>query len=157
MLVGADWGSVDNIYRYTLWRLWEADRAFVQFIGLNPSTADEGKNDPTLRRCIQFARDWGYGGMCMTNLFAYRATKPKDMKSFPEPIGPDNDKWLTRVAASAGLTVAAWGTLGGYLGRDAAVRALIVDMQCLGYSKDGHPFHPLMLPKNAVLEPLRSH
>ena len=70
-------------YRYTLWRRWDGLFAsgYAMFIGLNPSTADETNDDPTIRRCIGYARDWGYGGLCMTNLFAFRATLPKNMKA----------------------------------------------------------------------------
>src|SRR5690242_6108456 len=97
-------------YRYTLWREWDIfDKNYVMFVGLNPSTADERVDDPTIRRCIDFAKRWGYGALCMTNLFAYRATDPRVMKAFPYPVGPENDKWLVRCAREAGVVVAAWG------------------------------------------------
>ena len=79
------------------------------FVGLNPSTADETNDDPTIRRCISFAQAWGYEGLCMTNLFAFRATEPSDMMKSPDPVGPENDQALINLAESAGVVVAAWG------------------------------------------------
>ena len=139
-------------YRYDLLRAWGPE-PFAMFIGLNPSTADEVNNDPTVRRCIRYARDWGYGGLIMTNIFAFRATDPKVMKACPEPVGPGNDAALIRRAGQAGIVVAAWGTHGAHLERGAVVRNLLADLHCLRLTKDGHPSHPLYLP--AHLEPLR--
>ena len=68
-------------YRYALWRNWDGSKPYAMIIGLNPSTADENENDPTITRCINFAKSWGYGGVCVTNLFAYCATVPSDMKA----------------------------------------------------------------------------
>lgn len=90
--------SEDRKYRYTLTRIWDETKPKVMFIGLNPSTADETKDDPTIIRCINFAKSWGYGGLEMTNLFAFRATNPKVMKNEKEPIGKDNDTWLKKLA-----------------------------------------------------------
>lgn len=81
-------------YRYTLYREWAPGDKVVMFIGLNPSTADEVNNDPTVRRCINYAKQWGYTGMYMTNIFAYRATDPNVMKAHPEPVGAENDHYL---------------------------------------------------------------
>ena len=85
-------------YRYTLWRSWDRDKGDVMFIGLNPSTADETLNDPTVRRCINYAKSWGYGGIYMANMFAFRATDPKEMKQAKDPIGYRNDFWLMDMA-----------------------------------------------------------
>lgn len=117
------------------------------FVGLNPSTADETTDDPTVRRCIAYAQDWGYGALCMTNLFAFRATRPEDLKAAAEPVGPENDRFLLRHAARAEIVVAARGNHGAYLGREARVRALITDLDCLRRTGGGHPGHPLYLPK----------
>lgn len=134
-------------YRYTLWRRWGSGTSFVQFIGLNPSTADEFVNDPTLRRCINFAKSWKFDALCMTNLFAFRSPKPKIMKAAAEPVGEDNDKWLLDIAGRCDLIVAAWGTHGAFLDRAATVtRLLAKDMKCLGISKRGFPLHPLYQP-----------
>lgn len=122
------------------------------FIGLNPSTADEIIDDPTVRRCIGYARDWGHVALCMTNLFAFRATSPIDMKAAKDPIGPDNDRILIEMAKGAGIIVAAWGIHGAYRGRDKAVMELIPSVFCLGKSKNGYPRHPLYLRKDVKLE-----
>ncbi len=104
--------SVCKKYRYALWRVWDSNKPLVMFIGLNPSTADDVNNDPTVTRCINFAKDWGYGGLCMANIFSYRETDRHIMKEQNDPIGPDNDKWLKKLAAESGLVVAAWGNDG---------------------------------------------
>lgn len=120
------------------------------FIGLNPSTADETEDDPTIRRCIAFAKGWGYDSLCMTNLFAFRSTDPSVMLAEPDPIGLENDAHLLEMARGAGIVVAAWGTPGGHLGRDTAVRQLIPNLHYMRLTKDGHPGHPLYLPGDLV-------
>jgi len=153
-------------YRYTLWREWGtlpgdddlfAPRKsglrrgqYVQFIGLNPSTADETNDDPTIRRCINFAKDWGFGTLCMTNLFAFRATQPSDMMKEPEPVGPDNDTHLQLIAKKAGLVIAAWGTLGNHRGRADQVRSAIPNLHAIGLSREGFPRHPLYVAGHAI-------
>jgi hypothetical protein len=139
-------------YRYDLWRRWAPDRGFAMFVGLNPSTADETADDATVRRCIAYAQDWGYGALCMTNLFAFRATRPEDLKAAKDPVGPENDQFLLRHAARASIVVAAWGNHGAHLGREAQVRALLPNLHCLRQTSGGHPGHPLYLPK--VLRPI---
>lgn len=139
-------------YRYALWRTWDKNKPIVLFIGLNPSTADETKNDPTIRRCINFAKSWGFGGICMANLFAFRATKPPDMKQADDPIGPDNDKWLKQLAAEANGIVACWGTNGKFKNRDKQVKQMLPAMMCFGTTQCGNPKHPLYIPGNKKLE-----
>jgi hypothetical protein len=134
-------------YRYALWRIWAADRPTVLFIGLNPSTADATSDDPTLRRCVGFARDWGYGGLYLLNLFAYRATDPARLRQAADPVGPANDAWLRQVAATAGLAVAAWGNHGSYRQRNQAVQRIIPTLHQLKTTKRGNPAHPLYLPR----------
>lgn len=138
-------------YRYTLWRWWgdmfsEGDN-YVNFICLNPSTADETKDDNTIRKCIKFAKSWGYAGMCVTNLFAWRSTDRKAMMKVDEPIGPDNDYYLWNVAANAKLIVAAWSQDGKHLGRPQDVLKVIPSDR-LHYLRMGksEPWHPLYLP-----------
>lgn len=121
-------------------------------IGLNPSTADEKEDDPTITRCIEFARSWGYGGLCMANLFAFRATEPADMFAASNPIGPGNDEWLIRLAEGAGVVVAAWGNGGLHLGRSNDVKQLLTDLHGLKINKTGEPAHPLYL--KASLRPI---
>src|SRR5437763_12292606 len=101
--------SACRAYRYALWREAAPGRpGYALVIGLNPSAADETADDPTVRRCRDFARRWGYGALCLANLFAYRATEPAALKAAAAPVGRGNDRWLTRLAAAAGVVVAAW-------------------------------------------------
>lgn len=130
-------------YRYALWRTWDDRLPRVMFIGLNPSTADETVDDPTLRRTMDFARRWGFGGVGNGNLFAFRATDPKAMRAAEDPVGPDNDAWLRRLADEAGLVVAAWGNHGAFLERSAAVRRALPDLHVLKLNASGEPAHPL--------------
>lgn len=134
-------------YRYSLGRTWDFDLKPVLFVGLNPSTADETEDDPTIRRCIRFACDWGYGGVLMGNLFAFRATDPKEMKLALDPVGERNDHWLQHMAGMAGLVVAAWGAHGDHRGRAQAVvdSGALGSFTVLGLTKDGHPRHPLYM------------
>jgi len=137
-------------YRYTLWRRWGPGRV-AMFIGLNPSTADAEIDDPTIRRCVGFARSWGYDGLMMCNLFAWRATKPRDMLTVEEPIGPLNNDTLRTACMDAAVVVAAWGVNGRHRGRDWEVRGMLPHLHYLKLSKGGHPYHPLYLP--ATLRP----
>lgn len=139
-------------YRYTLWRRWQADCQWsdmVAFVGLNPSTADQTEDDPTIRRCIGFAKKWGAGGLVMLNLFAFRATDPKVMKAVPSPVGPMNNDVLNDVARQVGSTVACWGAHGTLRNRAGNVEMILRATQKtlfhLGLTKDGHPKHPLYL------------
>jgi hypothetical protein len=136
-------------YRYTLWRHWGSifTSRYAMFIGLNPSTADETNDDPTIRRCIGYAKEWGYGGLCMTNLFAFRATSPKDMKVVDDPVGPDNDHYLKFITESVDVILAAWGNHGAYRDRDEEVYKMIPKLSYLKLTKAGFPAHPLYLPK----------
>ena len=143
-------------YRYALWRTWDETLPRVMFVGLNPSTADETVDDPTLRRTMEFARRWGYGGVGNGNLFAYRATAPRDMMAADDPVGPENDEWLTRLAGEAGLVVAAWGNDGVFLQRSAAVRSLLSRLHCLKVNASGEPAHPLYQRADTRPRPLDS-
>ncbi|MFQ3247759.1 MAG: hypothetical protein ACI9SP_004418 [Arenicella sp.] len=137
-------------YRFALWRTWDDSKPFAMIVGLNPSTADEVKDDPTLTRCINFAKSWGYGGVCMTNLFAYRATDPKDMKAQNDPIGANNDIWLNKLANDAGIVVAAWGNDGSYLSRSNMVVEMLPNLHYLKMNKSGEPAHPLYLKADLI-------
>lgn len=141
-----------GLYRYSLWREWAAGDS-VAFIGLNPSTADATLDDPTIRRCIAFAKSWGFGRLVMVNLFAFRATDPKEMMRADDPVGPDNDAALLRECAQARVTVAAWGAGGTHLGRDRVVRRMLAPMHYLRLTKQGHPGHPLYLPGSLTPQP----
>ncbi|MBY0473759.1 MAG: DUF1643 domain-containing protein [Nitrosomonas sp.] len=136
-------------YRYTLWRNWIGGAGYAMFIGLNPSTADELQDDPTVRRCINFSKEWGFSALCMTNIFGYRATDPQVMKAVSDPVGPENDEMLIDVAKNAGVIIAAWGTHGVHHRRAEKVKQILGDkLMCLRLTKEGYPAHPLYLPKN---------
>lgn len=134
-------------YRYDLWRRWSGGNGkYAMFIGLNPSTADETHDDPTIRRCMRFAADWGLSALCMTNLFAFRSTDPNVMKRAFDPIGSDNDEMLATHAADAAVVVAAWGNQGSHLRRSVFVRTMLHGLHCLKMTQKGEPSHPLYLP-----------
>ncbi len=144
-------------YRYTLWRTWDADAPLVMFIMLNPSTADATRNDPTIRRCIGFARDWGYGGVRVGNLFAWRTPYPEVLRSVVDPIGRDNDSALRELAEEAELVIAAWGVHGAWQGRAQAFRqAFPRPLHALGITKAGEPAHPLRLRRTCRPFPMES-
>jgi hypothetical protein len=139
-------------YRYTLRRAWD-DGPFVAFVGLNPSTADAKADDPTIRRCIRYAKDWGFGGLVMINLFAYRATNPDDLPTDGTATGPGNDQVLAAVCEQASLVIECWGAhkLARRRAQEHGVTyALGSDSCVLGRTKDGYPRHPLYLPATAV-------
>lgn len=140
-------------YRYALWRTWKPGNGHVLFIGLNPSTADEKKDDPTIRRCIGFAKDWGFGGINMLNIFAFRATNPKELMKAKEPIGEINNYYLSMYCDPIGLNVACWGTWGFYLNRGREVLDLLgIDcFHCFGLTKNIQPRHPLYIKKGTDL------
>jgi hypothetical protein len=147
-------------YRYALWRD-VSDRALklgevpgvgtVLFVMLNPSTADAVDDDPTIRRCIGFARRWGYEKLTVANLFALRATNPRELLTAQEPIGPDNDLWLMRLYEKANLTITAWGAhnmasdRAEQVARKVFRRMPYKRLATLGTTKEGHPRHPLYL------------
>ena len=141
-------------HRYTLHRSWMGNGGVVNFIMLNPSTADEVTDDATVRRCVGFAKRWGYCGLVVTNLFAYRATDPKVLKAllrteggFRLAIGEENASHLDREAKMAHRIVCAWGDNCDEVmpGRAADVTLMlgIYDLYCIRLSKRGNPVHPV--------------
>lgn len=142
-----------NRYRYTLWREWgdwTLSDPQVLFIMLNPSTADAQVLDPTVRRCLGYAMDWGFKRMIVANLFALRSTDPAALKQVEDPVGPDNDLVIGIGASTSTLIVAAWGTHGIFKGRDQEVLKIIrnwKDLYCLALTRKGIPAHPLYLKK----------
>lgn len=149
--------SYCRTWRYTLSRRWTQDVAprFVNFILLNPLTADETLDDRTICRCIGFAKREGFEAMVVTNLFAFRATKFEDLKRVADPIGEDNDAILFDVAHAADLVILAWGNDGMYRCRDAQVFGLLKDNNirsfAFGWTKLGQPRHPLYLRADTQL------
>lgn len=140
-------------YRYSLERSWNSGEGTVLFIGLNPSTADHRNDDPTIRRCVGFAQDWGYQRMEIVNLFAFRATLPRDLKAAADPIGPANDRWIRAAHRLADLTVACWGNDGDFLGRADSVLRKLQPLHCIQQNRSSQPAHPLYL--KASLQPRR--
>ncbi len=140
-------------FRYWLERDLEVkSEKTLLVIGLNPSTADAENNDPTIRRCIRFATEWGYGRLWVANIFAFRSTDPKGLLGIKDPVGADNDKWIKKLNLKADLTLVAWGNNGMLNGRYKDVLKYVKDPHCLGQTKLSHPRHPLYV--KAIQKPL---
>jgi hypothetical protein len=137
-------------YRYVLTRQWDADKPYVAFIGLNPSTADEYEDDPTIRRCIGFAKSWGMGGVVMLNLFGFRATEPRVMMAAAYPVGEDNDRHIFEQSSRAEFVIACWGGLEICRNRAAEVEKIVPNMLCLKQNQNGSPRHPLYVRKDCI-------
>ena len=138
-------------YRYALWRIWNLKKPLAMIIGLNPSTADETSNDPTITRCISFAKSWGYGGLCVTNLFGVCATSPNELRANLDPVGKENDLWISEMAKEVEIKVAAWGNHGKFLNRSVKFLNSLDQLHCIKMNKSGEPAHPLYL--NSELRP----
>jgi hypothetical protein len=143
-------------WRYTLERWW-GEGAYANFLCLNPSTADEVQNDPTVTRCLNYARAWGFAGCIVTNIFALRSTDPHGLLLHPDPVGPANDEYIMDVARGAGIVIAAWGVWGKLQERGRSSAAHLsragVRLSSLGITKEGYPRHPLYLPAAATPSP----
>jgi hypothetical protein len=140
--------AIEGSYRYALWRALDpqATKTRVLFVMLNPSTADASNDDPTLRRCLGFARAWKFGSLEVCNLFALRSQKPDALRIARDPIGPKNDAFLRAALGRARLVVAAWGAHPLAERRAPRVLRLLLgagDVFCLGTTKEGAPRHPL--------------
>lgn len=136
-------------HRFMLERIWDENGGRCVFIGLNPSTADEQTDDPTVRRCIGFAQDWGYGRLWMLNLFSWRSTDPSMIVDSNLSARQENFWHLKNWSSGAGIVVAAWGTHSRLMDRGSLVRTMLQENGCvlhhLGLTKGGHPKHPLYL------------
>lgn len=144
-------------YRYSLTRIWDPAGGRVAFVMLNPSTATEVQNDPTVERCERRARALGFGSFRVCNIFAFRATDPKVMRAAADPVGPGNDAAILAGADWAEKVVCAWGTHGAHLDRGAAVERLLRGagrpLYHLGLSRGGFPKHPLYIGYGRQPEP----
>lgn len=140
-------------YRYLLFRSWDASLPHICFCMLNPSTADSSADDATIRRCMGFARSWGGGSISVINLFAYRATSPKELKLISDPVGRWNFCFIHLVSQQASINVAAWGSQGVQLHQNIHVLPLLKNPLCLGLTKAGHPKHPLYVSADTQLRP----
>ncbi len=143
-------------YRYSLTRIWQPAGPKALFVMLNPSTATETQNDPTVERCERRARALGFGAFRVTNIFAFRATDPRDMRRATDPVGPGNDAAIAGAAGWSDAIICAWGTHGAHLGRGGTVEALLRGtgrrLHHLGLTRDGHPRHPLYIGYARALE-----
>ncbi len=156
-LASATFSSSDKrrIYRYRLTRQW-AEGALTAFVLLNPSTADAFTLDPTLRRCQDFAKNWGSGGLVVLNAFGLRSTDPKMLRSSIEPIGPDNDLVIVDTLRRLDIerVIVGWGADPSMRDRAGRVLNLILDTghqpMALGVTKEGFPRHPLYLRADSV-------
>jgi len=145
-------------YRYALWRSWDKSKPRLVFIMLNPSTADAETDDATIRVCIGRAKRMGFGGIRVLNLFAYRATDPRELHQIDDPVGPKNWRYLGQLCgcvADGEVTIAAWGNDGQLMGHHRerwreALEIICYDMGtplfCLGLTQHGQPKHPLRIP-----------
>jgi len=146
-----------NKYRYQLRRYWgkrPSRQSTVVFVGLNPSTADATADDPTIRKCIAYARAWQFNSLIMVNLFAWRATDPNLLHQSKDPIGKQNDTYITAAVANASLIIACWGEHGSFMNRADELRSQYPRrLHCLKTNASGQPSHPLYLP--ASLTPVK--
>lgn len=147
-------------YRYELTRIWHPGGKRILFIMLNPSTATEVLNDPSVGRCERRARAMGFGSFTVCNLFGWRSTDPKALKKVPDPNGPGNDEAISRCALAAFKIVCAWGTHGSHMGRGGIVERRLrmagFELHHLGLTAEGHPKHPLYLGYSIQPAPWRS-
>lgn len=144
-------------YRYRLWRLWDDLRPIMVWVMLNPSTADADVDDPTIRKCMGFAKAHHFGGIIVVNLFAWRATNPKELPKVKDPVGPDNDQHILWACTAPLMcaVVGGWGTNKFAAKRAARVKALIQGgarrhIECFRET-NGTPWHPLYLPYDSPL------
>lgn len=151
--------SDDRVYRYDLTRQWGDGPQHV-WVMLNPSTADETFDDPTIRRCINFSKGWGAGRLVVVNLYAFRATRPAKLLDAADPEGPDNWKWVPHhiKADQTTMVIAAWGAYVGKMtwGRmsiESFAHGADKPVRCLGTTKGEFPRHPLYVSADTELEP----
>ncbi|MCT7584670.1 DUF1643 domain-containing protein [Aliarcobacter butzleri] len=142
--------SEDRKYRYVLSRIWDESKPMVVIVGLNPSTADEKDDDSTIKKCINFAKNWGYGGLYMLNLFAFRATLPSDMFNASYPIGEENDKYIRKYSKFSDKVICAWGNDGSFKNRSQEVLSILENKFYIKLNKSGEPAHPLYLSKDLI-------
>lgn len=140
--------NMSKTHRYLLTRTWDTKLPLLGFCMLNPSTADAFQLDPTVRRCVGYAQDWGYGGLVVTNIFALRSTDPKALYTAEEPIGVDNDYFIQVGYDMCDMTIAGWGTHGKLNGRGTEVKEKLGEIKTLKVTKAGFPSHPLYLAKD---------
>lgn len=140
-------------YRWRLGRTWDPAGAILALVGLNPSTAGAERDDPTVRRCVRFARDLGFGQLVLVNLYGLRATRPAALFAHPDPVGDQNDEHVRRACAEADAVLVCWG-FNARWDRVTQIRPLLGESPlCLGTTAAGHPRHPLYLRADTRPEP----
>lgn len=154
--LGLSGAELDGRYRYRLWRIWDEAGERLVWVMLNPSVADGTSDDPTIRKCMGFARRWGFGSIEVVNLYAFRATAPRVLhaaiKEFGEPyaIGPRNEQSVLDVCGRAKTVIAAWGMKDWAVSHAARVKRVLLEQRpsviCLGRTEAGQPRHPLYVP-----------
>ncbi|AEE50136.1 DUF1643 domain-containing protein [Haliscomenobacter hydrossis] len=149
MQKGAIMSDCEN-YRYQLWRIWDDSKPKLMFIMLNPSTADAQENDPTINRCTSFAQNWGYGGLYVGNIFAYRSTNPAVLKQVTNPLGDDNYFHLLQMRKKCEIIVAAWGNNGPKLENLSLPEIETTELYCIDWTKLDRPKHPLYIKSGIV-------
>ncbi len=149
--------SEDRKYRFELHRIFDNSKPLIAFVGLNPSTADEEIDDPTITKCINYTKKWGYGGFYFVNLFAFRATEPKEMQKAQDPVGQGNDILLKSVFGKVAKVICCWGELGTFMDRGNQVLKLIENPYYLKLNKNGQPAHPLYLKSDLLPIPYNTN
>jgi hypothetical protein len=152
--------SPDRKYRWSLFRLWQPASPLACYVLLNPSTADESENDPTVERCQVRAMNAGFGGLIVVNIFAWRSTDPAVLYTLPDPVGPENDAAIVRAVQQSKLVVCGWGMHGDLRGRGREVEKLIRSAgkvpHALRINSDGSPKHPLYLSYKLEPKPMET-
>lgn len=150
--------SRNGVYRYLLWRIWDKSRPLVNWLLLNPSTADETKDDNTMKKCTKLANYWGYGGHITTNIFAFRSTQPSLLKTADDPVGPVNIACIGFAARSCRKVICGWGQWGRINNRGNEVLRELRDHGVKPYmlrmGANGQPWHPLYLPDAPKTHPV---
>ena len=145
-------------YRYALWRTWDEATSPLTFVMLNPSTANEVDNDPTVERCQQRAIQMGFGGVRVANIFALRSTDPAALYMDTDPVGAENDAAILAACTGAGMVICAWGGHGKFKDRGAFVAGLIrqvgITPHALHINQDGTPKHPLYVGYSVQPKPM---
>ena len=143
--------SKDSKYRYKLWRIWDESKPLILWIMLNPSTADALYDDKTIKKCTNYTYAWDYGGLYVGNLFAYRATEPKELEFASDPIGLENVRHLYSMRKKCSMILCAWGSFSmvKYI-KEKYYFLEKEELFCLGLNKSGEPKHPLYLKSNII-------
>jgi hypothetical protein len=146
------WSGQNNEYRYVLRRVWDVSKPKIAFVGLNPSVASEQIDDNTVRKCINIAKQQGFGKLVMLNAYGYRSTDPLGLKTYPNPEGTLNDRYILQECETSAKIVVAWGSNASDSRHSSLLNLLErFSLWCFAKNKDGKPKHPLYVPLNSQL------